>query len=154
MSGPLRLDEVASFAHRVDGGVRVVLHLPEVDLGCDEALVRLRAEGAVRQRPATVTTLDGSSTLELVVPAKGLGRRVWRLAVRTPDAPSFQRVQARLLTSDRQPIALIPGPVPRTDLAERPPRRGRLLSAGPVRRAAARVARAAWRRRPFRTVTG
>jgi hypothetical protein len=153
MSGPLRVDEVASFAHRVDGGVRVVLHLPDVDLGTDEALVRLRAEGAVCRRPATVTTLDGASTLEVVVPAKGLGRRVWQLAVRT-DAPSFRRVQARLLTSDRQPIALIPGPVPRTDLAEPPPRRGWLPSGGPVRRAAVRVARAAWRRRPFRTVTG
>ena len=155
MSGPLRVDEVASLAHRVDGGVRVVLHLPEVDLGSDQAVVRLRTEGgAVRLRPATVTTLDGSSTLELVVPANGLGRRVWRLAVRSPDAPSFRRLQARLLTSDRQPIALIPGPMPRTDPAEPPPRRGRLPNAGPVRRAAVRVAGAAWRRRPFQTVTG
>jgi hypothetical protein len=146
VTDPLEVDEIASYAHRVDDGVRLVLHVPGLVPDTDEVRVRLWAGDQVRQRPASVRAVDGGTVLELVVPVKGLGHRVWRLAVAAGgDGTSYRRLQARLLTSSRQPVALITGPMPRTVLPEPSPRRRPRTSRSTARRIAGRIARDARR---------
>ncbi|MFC4783171.1 hypothetical protein ACT8ZV_01755 [Nocardioides sp. MAHUQ-72] len=114
MSRLERVDVAASYARRDDEGVHLVLLLPDLETGSGPVVVRLRDGERTVRRPAVVSTDADGVRLELVLPAAKLGRGVWRLAVRTaPDAP-FTRIEARLLTGRKQPVALLPGPTPAT----------------------------------------
>jgi hypothetical protein len=114
MSEAQRVDVAASYARRVEGGIQVVLLLPDADPGPGPVEVRLREAGRTLKREAAVHLEPNGVRLELVVPAQRLGQGVWRLAVRTAPEDSFTRIEARLLTSRRQPVALLPGPAPDT----------------------------------------
>ena len=59
--------------------------------------------------------------LEATIPASRLGRGIWSLAFRPAPGTPFEPIEARLLTGARQPISLIPGPVPKTRLPEPSP---------------------------------
>lgn len=114
----LTLELSASYAHRVGDDLHVVLQLADRNgsdglLGPDHlAHLELRAGKQVVRAP--VTSRDGD--LHASVPAAGLRPGLWRLALTAQDGPALP-VQARLLNSRKQPVALLPGPVPSTQLA-------------------------------------
>lgn len=113
------VDIIASLAHRQGKGIRLVLHLPELEV-LDVATVPVRFTDGNRsvRRSATVTPVNEGILLELTVAAKRLGRGIWTLALRPETPGRFVGIEARLLTGRRQPVALIPGPVPDTRLPE------------------------------------
>lgn len=116
------VEVISSLAHRQGDDVRLVLHLPDAGpIAASSVPVRF-VDGERRfRRPATVRPSESGVVLELTVPAKRLGRGIWSLAFR-PDAEGpFDPIEARLLTGRRQPISLIPGPVPDTRLPEPSP---------------------------------
>jgi hypothetical protein len=137
------VDETRSLAYREDGRVHVVLQLPDNTVAPGDHAVRLRTGDRNLRVKGTVTASDGGVRLSFSVPAKRLGRRTWSVTVQPERPGPFLRVSARLLAHPRLPVALLPGPTPRTEMAPPVPRRsvgpvqGRLLS--PARRAAARV---------------
>jgi hypothetical protein len=125
------VETISSYARRTEDGVQLVLHLP--GLQADEGTLQLRLagpRGKVRTE-ATVTATEPGMRVEAHLGAKQLSPGVWRIALRQdPEAP-FVRAQARLLMSTTQPIALLPGPAPRTRLE--PPVRA--VPSSPARRA-------------------
>lgn len=117
-----------SLAWRVDDLVHVVLHLADVPVH-DAVEVRFRdGERRVRVAGRSAPAPEGS-LVEVEVPARRLAGGLWRIAVRLDDAEAFTPVQARLLVRRGQPVALLPGPEPRTRLPE-PSRGPELVSAG------------------------
>ncbi len=134
-----------SLAWRVGDRVHVSLHLPAVE-PAETVEVRFR-DGERRVRvPGRVSAADEGSMVDVEVPARRVAGGLWRIAVRLGDAESFTRVEARLLVRPDQPIALLPGPAPRTRMPEPPARDSRpAVPAGP-RVAAARLVRSARRR--------
>jgi hypothetical protein len=112
---------IASLAHRRGDDVRVVLHLPGLDLPAGPGQMRCVASGGRRvRRPATVTAPGDGVLVEALFPAARLRGAVWRLAVRAGDG-DWHPVEARLLVNRRQPVALLPGPRPVTRLPEPAP---------------------------------
>lgn len=116
------VEAIASYARRTKGTVRIVLQLPAAEpTAGEQAQVRLTGrQGSVRAR-ATITAADPGVCVEVSVPAKKLPPGIWKIAVRIDPETPFGRVQARLLTSRTQPIALLPGPPSRRQIE--PPRR-------------------------------
>lgn len=107
------VEAIASYAHRAKGTVRLVLQLPGAEpTDGANATVRLAGQRGTVRAKATVTATDPGVRVEATVPAKELPPDIWRIAVRLDPEGPFLRVQARLLTSRTQPIALLPGPVP------------------------------------------
>lgn len=113
----LTVDPIASYA-RLDGdGIRVVLTVSDLTATTDRAWVRFVGEhGATRAR-ASVTPVGSDSRVEVTVPASDLRTGVWRLRLRLPEAP-LRNLRTRLLVSDTQPIALLPGPEPKTIMTD------------------------------------
>lgn len=135
------VETIASYARRAGNGVRLVLHLPDVQGGEGaEAQIRLTSgRGSVRAN-ATVTAAIPGVHIETTIPAKRLPPSVWRIAVRLDSEGPFRRVQARLLTSRTQPIALLPGPAPKTLMDPPPVKTRKTRKARPrVMRGAARM---------------
>lgn len=120
------VEPVASFASSADDHVRLVLHLPEAPPVDGPATLSLRAGQRVVRADATVTAdADGGALVEASVPTARVGKGTWRLSLRSaPDSPPI-RLQARLVTGPRLPVALVTGPAARTQMpAPRPrPRR-------------------------------
>jgi hypothetical protein len=116
------VEVISSLAHRQGDQIRLVLHLPEAATPAAASVeVRLRAGKRRVIEPATVRAAAPGVVLEATIPAGRLARGIWSLAFRpAPDAP-FEPIEARLLTGARQPISLIPGPVPKTRLPEPSP---------------------------------
>src|SRR4051794_22376602 len=118
--GVQAVETIASYANQVEGVVNLVLHLPEGADGAEgplgsAATLRLRRanRGPAVTAPATTTPAEGGALLESHIGADQLPPGVWRMWLRpAADAPEI-RLQARLLTSRKQPIALLPGPAPR-----------------------------------------
>jgi hypothetical protein len=110
-AGELALELSASYAHRVGEDLHIVLH-PTEDVSPAPTQLELRTGKKVVRVP--VTTQDGA--LDARVASDGLRPGLWRLALAGPDGRTTP-VQARLLNSRKQPVALLPGPVPSTQLA-------------------------------------
>jgi hypothetical protein len=144
MSQPseLPVELSASYAHRVADDIRLVLQLAdEVDLDAS-AQLQLRAGKKVVRVPSTASPTEGGPRLEARLPAADLRPGVWRVALVSADQ-GVRPVEARLLNSRKQPVALLPGPTPRTELA--PPQPVQTPAAGPggkarAYRAAAQIA--------------
>lgn len=134
------VEPVASFASSAEGSVRLVLHLPETPPVDGSTIVNLRTGKRVVRAAATVTADSGAAggaLVEASVPAGTLGKGTWRLSLRSgQDTPPI-RLQARLVTSPRLPVALVTGPAARTRMPEPGPQRRPSPSA---RRRALRVA--------------
>jgi len=107
----LTLELSASYAHRVGEDLHVVLRLADQDTP-EPTHLELRTGKKVVRVP--VTPRDGA--LDAQVPSAGLRPGLWRLALAGADGATTP-VQARLLNSRKQPVALLPGPVPSTQLA-------------------------------------
>jgi hypothetical protein len=113
------VEVISSLAHRQGDQVRLVLHLPDAATPAAQSVPTRFRDGKRRViQPATVRPATRGVVLEVMVPAKRLGRGIWSLAFRPEPEQPFQPIEARLLTGPRQPIALIPGPVPKTRLRE------------------------------------
>ncbi|MGA8211209.1 MAG: hypothetical protein WB798_13765, partial [Nocardioidaceae bacterium] len=125
--GELAVELSASYAHRKGDDVRVVLQLSDGAAAGNGTLLQLRA-GKRQARVGTATSAarddTGGVVLEARVPVTDLRPGVWRLGlVASADAAVSDEtpVEARLLFSNRQPVALLPGPVPSTAMpAPRP----------------------------------
>ena len=137
----LAVDLSASYAHRAGDDIHVVLQLADETALDAAAQLQLRAGRKVVRTPATSTYTPGGRVLDARVPAADLRPGVWRLGL-VDAGQGVQPVEARLLNARRQPIALLPGPTPRTELA--PPQPARAASPAGTRgrayRAAGRVA--------------
>lgn len=116
MSRPFHVDPLLSYARR-DGDavlVRLVLR-DDPDLVPGGATLRLHADEDVRRVRVRVDLVDGRPTIRASIPSAGLGaHRVWRMRLR-PDDRELRNLRTRLLVSDRQPVALLPGPSPKKE---------------------------------------
>jgi hypothetical protein len=122
VTDPLTVDLTLSYAYRSGGDIRVVLVLPEATGASQFTWLRLRnAKRTVRVEVAPTTTADGT-LVDVTIPAPRLGRSVWKLALLSENAPRAVALQARLLTSRTQPVALLPGPEPTTRMPPPKPR--------------------------------
>jgi hypothetical protein len=116
------VEVISSLAHRQGDQIRLVLHLPEAAAQPAAPVeVRLRAGKRKFIEPATARPATPGVILEATIPASRLGRGIWSLAFRPAPGAPFEPIEARLLTAVRQPISLIPGPVPKTRLPEPSP---------------------------------
>jgi hypothetical protein len=120
----LAVELSSSFAHRVHDDIHVVLQLA-ADRPVDGAHLQLRAGKKVVRVPVTPAVGGGRGdgggpVLDARVPTTDLRPGVWRLGLVGSDN-RVTALRARLLNSRKQPIALLPGPVPRTLMA--PPQR-------------------------------
>ncbi|HYO40533.1 MAG TPA: hypothetical protein VER39_12860 [Nocardioidaceae bacterium] len=134
----LAVELSSSFAHRVKDDIHVVLQLAD-ERAVANASLQLQAGKKVVRVPATPAATGGRGdrggpVLEVYVPAADLRPGVWRLGLVGSD-DGVTALRARLLNSRRQPIALLPGPVPRTLMA--PPQRRPAAAAAPDGRARA-----------------
>jgi hypothetical protein len=141
------VEPVASFASSADDLVQLVLHLPETPPVDASATLTLRAgQRRVVRAEATVTIDTGAAEGALVeasVPTARLGKGTWRLSLRSGQDGPPVRLQARLVTGPRLPVALVTGPAARTRMPAPAPRRR--PGARPGRPAASRGWRAARR---------
>jgi hypothetical protein len=129
----------ASYANRTDEDIHVVLQLAE-ELSFPVApRLQLKAGKRLVRAETTSSLSAAGTTFEARVPAADLRPGVWHLALVGAD-DEVVGVEARLLNSRKQPVALLPGPVPRTELPA--PRPAAAPTSGRVRayQAAARVA--------------
>jgi hypothetical protein len=116
------VEVISSLAHRQGDQIRLVLHLPEAAAPPAAPVeVRLRAGKRKFIEPATARPATPGVILEATIPASRLGRGIWSLAFRPAPGAPFEPIEARLLTGARQPLSLIPGPVPKTRLPEPSP---------------------------------
>jgi hypothetical protein len=124
VSEPLAVDVSGSFAQKTGQDVRVVLAVPQLPELPEPTVLRLNnGKRNVRAPLAQRDTAEGT-VLESSVPAAALRPSVWSLAL-VGGAGAERRVQpleARLLTSRKQPLALLPGPTPATRMPAPAPR--------------------------------
>jgi hypothetical protein len=119
------VEVVSSLVHRQGDQIRMVLHLPDAAAPSGAPVVVRFKDGTRRiKQKAVVRPADAGVVLEVTLPRRRLGRGIWSLAFRPGPGQPFERIAARLLTRARQPIALLPGPVPRTRLPEPLPAAG------------------------------
>lgn len=149
------VDTLSSYAHRMGGDVHLVLELPETSPADGPARLVLRREAGRGRagrggRGDKVVRVDAETApagagvrLEARVPARRLPPGLWRLALRRDESATPERLQARLLTSRTQPVALLAGPRPSMKMAPPRPRTpsGPAAVAGRARRVAGRAVR-------------
>jgi hypothetical protein len=135
------VDETLSYAYRRGTDLHVVVQLAETDLDEGTAVVRFRHQDRKFKMGGTVSSSGAGHRLEVVVPARRLGRVPWRMAVRSGTGTSFRRVDARVVAHPRRPAALLPGPAPRTALKPPVPAVRRSSKASSVKAAFARPVR-------------
>lgn len=116
MPTPLHVDPVLSYAHRDGASIRIQLVLADdPDLRPGGVTLRLVADDAVRRLRSTIERRDDRVVVAAEVPVAELdGATTWRLRLR-PDGQVLRNLQTRLLVSDRQPVALLPGPAPKNE---------------------------------------
>lgn len=126
MTDPVPVDVSASFAQRTRTGqdVRVVLSLSDLPDVPEPAVLRLRSGKRTVRAPLTQRVTAEGTVLEATVPAADLKPAVWALALRGGEGETRQvhPLEARLLTSRTQPVALLPGPTPATRIPPPAPR--------------------------------
>ena len=108
MSSPLEVGLIDSYAHRVAGGVRVVLHLPDATLPDGEVRLRFRSEGRRRVVPARVEAAAEGVVVESLEPRKLGPGAPWTIQLGAGE--DWLPVGARVLAARRpQPVALLVG---------------------------------------------
>jgi hypothetical protein len=145
VANPIPVDETRSLAWREHGRVHIVVHLSAPGLPSGERIVRFRHGERTFRRPAElVAAPDGGTVLRVSTPTKRLGRVAWFIALRLEGSTgTFHRVSARILAHPNLPVALLPGPPPRTILDPPQPRTSRVRGvARQSRRAGGRIKRA------------
>jgi hypothetical protein len=132
------VDQVLSYAHRDGEEVRLVLHVTDPSLPEDPVALQLSRRKRHVQVPMTSEKRSGGTILEARVRGRDVQRGVWRLALRGQEPAGSLPLQARLLMSGKQPIALITGPRPRTEMPAPAPRSAAVPPAARLARAARR----------------
>lgn len=129
------IESTMSYARRVGDQVKVVITLPDalqstVGRGLTRKRVWLRFRHQVDEghstlrAPVTVDDSGDKPVLVAEIAAAELPPSVWNLALRVGagDGGTVVPLEARLLISDRQPIALLAGPRPDMRMPEPAPR--------------------------------
>ena len=130
---PQPIEAVSSYARRVGDTVRIVLVLPDdlrdqVGDGLGSGRVWLRLvrrnpdDREARRVPVTVDTTGAGPVLVAEVPDDQVPSGLWRLALRVGKGGPLVELEARLLMSRTQPLALLAGPKPTTRMEEPAPR--------------------------------
>jgi len=131
----MSVDTVASYARRRADAVDVVLLLPDAPAFDEPTTLRLRDGQKTLRCAATCVQTAGGVLVTASVPGRQLGKQVWRLSLQTGEPRTSHQLEARLLASRAQPVALLTGPVPETVL--QPPRpRATTAPSGPATPAA------------------
>src|SRR3954454_7258011 len=143
----LAVELTESYAHRVGDDVRLVVQLSGESSPADVTTLQLRKGKRVVRVPISPTSTPTGTLLEANVATRQLAAGTWSLAL-AGGSQRPTRLEARLVYGNKQPVALLPGPVPTTTL---PPPRPR--PAAPTLRVrlytgAARVANTALRALP------
>ncbi|MDO9457462.1 hypothetical protein [Nocardioides sp.] len=129
---PQPIEAVSSYARRVGDTIKVVITLPDdLQSQVGQRLTHRRVwlrfghrVDGVREgfRVLAEVTPGARPRLVAEAPAASLPPGVWNLALRVGQNGPLVPLEARLLTSDTQPIALLAGPKPRTRMEEPAPR--------------------------------
>lgn len=140
---------VLSYARRSGKDLTLVIQLPNVtEIDSPDVQLRLRGQRDTARIAGTLTKDPDrpGAMLRARVPARSVKPDVYRIAMRPASGGEFGRIQARLLVGRAQPVALLPGPAPRTKMqpprprpTSRPRRRAVQAAAKVVDRALRRV---------------
>lgn len=117
------VEPVGTYARRAGDSVRLQLLLPDAE-GLTEPTLQLRRRNG-RARivvPATASTSEQGVLVTAGLPREELRPGLWHIALKPDQEGAFRPLQARLLFNDKQPIALLAGPAPRTEMPEPSPR--------------------------------
>ncbi len=114
----LTVEPTASFARRDGADVRVVLTLADCDVAGPEVWLRFQGDGRGARVRAAPTPSGADVRIEATVPEANLGPGIWRLKLRAGAGSPLRNLRARLLISDAQPIALLPGQAPKTRMTD------------------------------------
>lgn len=134
---PVKVETISSYARRSGSAIELVLRLEDGEaVAGPSTSLRVRGPRGAVSTTAAVSATQRGVQLDASLPSNRLAPGVWRIAVRPEPGAPFRRVQARLLVSRTQPVALLPGPAPRTKMeppsrrtAQRPPALQKLGSA-------------------------
>jgi hypothetical protein len=137
----MSVDTVASYARRRADAVDVVLFLPGAPALDEPTTLRLRNGQKTLRCAATSLPTAGGVLVTASVPDRQLGKQVWRLSLLTGEPRTSRQLEARLLASREQPVALLTGPLPETVL--QPPRPRATTAPGGPTTPAARARRGA-----------
>lgn len=105
--GPIEVDFPYCVAFRSGGSLTLVLDV--VAPVAADPVVRLRLGKRNLEAPVTVEPQGERWLLRAELPAERLVPGTWVIALRQ-GGEGFRKVHARLLVSDSQPLALLPGP--------------------------------------------
>jgi hypothetical protein len=121
---PLPVDVTASFAQKAGQDVRVTLSVPDLPDLPQPTVLRLNNGKRNVRAPLVPGTSSQGTLLQSTVAASTLKPGLWTLALVGGEGPErrVQPLEARLLTSNKQPLALLPGPTPETRMPAPRPR--------------------------------
>ena len=133
-----QVDPVGTYACKVGDSVRLQLRLP-VQRELSEPMLRLRhrrTNTIIELTPSVQPSGDGQ-LLTVETPEAKLDHGLWWVALRPDPETEYRRIEARLLLNDKQPLALLAGPMPETKMSPPAPRADRRTSGRVHRKAAA-----------------
>ena len=118
------VEPVGTYARRAGDSVRLQLLLPDAE-GLTEPTLQLRRRNGKARIvvPATASTSEQGVLVTAGLPREELRPGLWHIALKPDQEGPFRPLQARLLFNAKQPIALLAGPAPRTEMPEPSPRR-------------------------------
>lgn len=115
-AGTRVVSNISSYARRVEDRVLVVLHVPGLSaMAAGDVRLRFVSGEEHFGVPASVTPASPGLIVTAQADADLLGDRLWRLVLVSRDRESTWKLEARLLAKAGQPVALLPGPAPRSD---------------------------------------
>jgi len=143
----LAVDLTESYAHRVGDGVHLVMRVDEASAIGGRDLLQLRKGKRIVRVPVTATPSPSGMVLDAIVSTQQIGVGTWRLGLASV-AERPVPLEARLIYSRKQPVALLPGPLPATVLEPPAPKRRSQDRSNRVYTAMVRVANAGLRPLP------
>lgn len=106
-----------SYAHLVDGGLRLDMQLPYFTrLETDGARVQIRNEKTTKTAPATITVNTLGVHLEAEFPPAKLRKGAWNVLLSPQAGAPFDDMNARVFVADPNPISLLVGAAPVSEI--------------------------------------
>jgi hypothetical protein len=145
----LAVELTESYAQVVGDDVRLVVRLPDDSTVGGRDMLQLKKGKRVVRIPVSHSASSTGTILEATVPIEQIGSGTWRLGLAS-DTERPMPLEARLVYNHKQPVALLPGPLPATVLPPPVPaaRRPTSPSRSGLYTAMARVANRALRALP------
>ncbi len=113
MAKPVTTSWAYSYAHYVDGGLRLDMQVSDLDAAnAAGARVQIRHEKATKTAPAIVGANSLGVHIEAAFPPAKLRTGVWQLWLSPRAGAKYEPVDARVIVAVNKPVALLTGTMP------------------------------------------